>query len=662
MQRALTSGLSGVRANQQYLDVIGDNLANVNTFGYKASRVTFTNLFAQNLRNGTGPTNGIGGVNPTQVGTGVQLGSVDRNMIQGALLQTGRNLDMGIQGEGFFVLEDARGSFYSRVGAFGLDSENMLVDQRTGFRVQDVNNQDISIVINSVLQGQRTESVNVIGNLPAERNGPLAELLQTDRAFEDYQPAAAAGITNAGTVDVSGANSQLRLRVDGGASQVFDFAAMTPANPAAATLTEIAAFINGDAGTGNLTGITGATASVVSDQLIITSNSTGQQASVLIEGIASSPASAVLFTGSEGTQFNGSESVATATTLLNDLSFNTTDYVAGDTLSINGMYPDGAQRQLTFTFGTGAGQDGETLGDLVNFLNTAFSTGSTRTASVTLNSDGTVNFTSNDTGDAMMSLSINDGSGNTGATNWSSSFFRVITEGTGPDTFTDNVTVFDSTGARRQVSFVYERQNDGSWNVTPDVDPSEGTVNSSTITGIEFDQNGLLRKIPDTTVQITWSDVPGLHEFNLNLGLSGSADGLTQFGMPGLVRSEADGFEAGTLGDIGVGADGTIEGIYSNGQRRELAKIGIAMFTNPEGLTNIGDGLYTTSSNSNTAQMTEAQIGSAGTIQAGALEGSNVDIAQEFVRLIEAQRAFQANARVVSTSDDVLAELVNLVN
>ena len=151
MTNALLSGLTGLRANQNYLDVIGNNLANSNTPGYKSSRVTFSDILSQTLRPASGPSARLGGTNPLQLGRGAVISSIDQNFAQGSLLTTGRTLDLGVQGNGFFVLSDGNEQFFTRVGAFGLDSEEYLVDLRSGPQGAVELRPDIQITLNSVV-------------------------------------------------------------------------------------------------------------------------------------------------------------------------------------------------------------------------------------------------------------------------------------------------------------------------------------------------------------------------------------------------------------------------------------------------------------------------------------------------------------------------------
>ncbi len=136
MMRSLYSGVSGMQNHQTRLDVIGNNVANVNTTGFKRGRVNFQDMISQQLSGAASPTNEIGGVNPKEVGLGVMTASIDTIFTQGNLQSTGVSTDVAIQGNGFFVLKNGEESFYTRAGSFGLDSEGTLVNPANGMRVQ----------------------------------------------------------------------------------------------------------------------------------------------------------------------------------------------------------------------------------------------------------------------------------------------------------------------------------------------------------------------------------------------------------------------------------------------------------------------------------------------------------------------------------------------
>lgn len=137
MMRSLYSAISGIKNHQVKMDIIGNNIANVNTTGYKRNRVSFATTLSQTMKGASAPTTVSGGTNPMQIGLGAVLGSIDQIMTQGSSQSTGKTTDMMIQGQGFFVL-NSNGTVFSRVGTFGLDNEGSLIDPATGAKVQGV--------------------------------------------------------------------------------------------------------------------------------------------------------------------------------------------------------------------------------------------------------------------------------------------------------------------------------------------------------------------------------------------------------------------------------------------------------------------------------------------------------------------------------------------
>lgn len=128
MLRSMYSGISGLKNFQTKLDVIGNNIANVNTYGFKKSRVTFKDMISQQIQGASSPQLNRGGTNPKQVGLGSQVATIDQIHTQGSLQTTGRSLDLGISGDGFFIVNDGQLSYYTRAGNFYLDSNGYLVN------------------------------------------------------------------------------------------------------------------------------------------------------------------------------------------------------------------------------------------------------------------------------------------------------------------------------------------------------------------------------------------------------------------------------------------------------------------------------------------------------------------------------------------------------
>jgi flagellar hook protein FlgE len=136
MIQAMYNGVSGLRAHKTQMDVISNNIANINTIGFKTSSVTFREMISQTLRGAGAPKpGGLGGTNPMQIGLGVGIGSIETNMTSGSLLPTGKTTDVAIEGSGFLILGDGQGKYYTRDGSFNLDAEGNIVSAGSGLRV-----------------------------------------------------------------------------------------------------------------------------------------------------------------------------------------------------------------------------------------------------------------------------------------------------------------------------------------------------------------------------------------------------------------------------------------------------------------------------------------------------------------------------------------------
>lgn len=640
MTTSFIAALGALRAHQGWIDVIGNNLANSNTPGFKGSRALFADLFSITNRPGTPPTGAIGGTNPVQQGLGVQMAAVDRMLNQGALNTTGRTFDLAMQGRGLFAVSDGRQTVYTRVGAFGLDASGNMVDLRSGYRVLDANGQTFSIDTRDVLPPSATTTVGFSGNLPRTVTGPLAEELTTGSAFREGVAATTTGTATGPFAIPLGETWTMELTLNGGAPQ--DVAIAGSATPL--TAQEVVDQINDQ--TENVVASVGS-----GGEIVLTSERSGTASTVkVVPGAAGRDLKGLLGL----TDFvQGTESAATAATDLNDLTTNLSDYGAGDIVQVAGTDVDGTPVVASFVYGT----DGTTLGDLVDFLEARF-TQSTVSLDATT---GQISVKADQTGEAELSLALSDGTNQPGRSSWSTNFFAVTTNGTGPDKVTTSTEVFDSTGASHVLSFDYERQEDGSWNLQVSLPDDEGTVVNGAITGITFNEDGSIETPTGGTIQVQFATL-GTQSIQLDFGTAGQFAGLTQFGNPASVISdEQDGFGAGELASLEVQADGTISGFYTNGQRQDLGSFGIATFANEGGLEEVGDSYFRTTANSGARILGAGQIAGAGEVIAGALEGSNVDTAEQFVHLIEAQRGFQANARVITVQDELLNEVVNTV-
>lgn len=440
MGTSMFSAVTGLLAHQRKMDVIANNIANVSTTGYRGSRMMFQNLLSQTLEGGAAPNGDFGGTNPLQIGLGVGIGSIDVNHTQGALLTTGISSDLAIQGNGFFILSNGNGAFYTRDGTFDLNAAGVLIDPATGLRVR----------------GYTADANGVIDtNLPP---GDLIIPIGNTSIVRETQNAVLRGNLNSSATD--GTTTQRTLRV-------YD--------------------------------------------------SLGTPRDVVLT-------------------FTKRAQVDSGGTLYNAWSWS-------------------AQFDGTDVTNVPAGQEGVLLFD----------------------SGG--------------------------------AFFAEGALDTGTGTFTAR----SALPSQDQVS------------IPPGLFPGS----SLPTTPFEF--------------AVDFSEVSQLAEEN----------NVTVFSQ--------DGFPLGVLETYEIATDGTINGIFTNGLMRTMGQISMAWFPNVGGLERRGENLFIETSSSGLAQIGAPGTGGRGTIAGGTLENSNVDLGTEFSNMIITQRAYQANARTITTADTMLQEAVNLV-
>ncbi len=450
------------------MDVIGNNISNVNTTGFKRGRVNFQDLISQMRQGPARPNERVGGVNPQQVGLGMQVASIDTIHSQGSLQTTGVKSDVAIQGEGFFVMRAGDEDFYSRAGAFGVDSEGFLVNPANGMRVQGWN----------------------------ARTVDGATLINTSATIEDL-------IIPVGSKDPAQQTSEVFL--------ASNLNKNTPLVPAGATEAQIQA-------------------------------------------------------GTWTVEYDIYNSFGGTHTLRIDFTRNPD--AENQWLATVSIDPEAdAPLPQTVTVGGIDAADGQTF--IVEFAN-----------------DGTLLSAQNPEGGLSAADMIN-------------------------------------------VQITYE---------VPE-------------TSIPID--------PDTGLP---QDGPVTQTFNLNLGEQGSfVDAMTQYASESSTKVfSQNGFPMGYLEDYRIDSSGIITGIFSNGNNRSLGQLALATFRNPGGLEKSGDTNFQESINSGLADIGTVGVAGKGTIIAGALEMSNVDLAEQFTDMIVTQRGFQANSRTIQTSDQMLQEVLTL--
>jgi len=457
MMRSLYAGVSGLKNHQVRMDVISNNISNVNTTGFKSERVSFQDMISQTIAGASEPRENVGGVNPKQVGLGMTIASIDKLMNQGALQTTGKNTDLAITGEGFFVVADGDKQFYTRAGNFDVDKNGQLVNPADGLKVQGWNAQidaDGNRYINSA---GSTEDVFI----PLYAKEPAKET-----SFVRFQ-----SNLNANTEKIpEGMSDEERYRW-------------------------------------------------------------------------------------------------------------ITNQRKGHTTSINVFDDQGEEHHLRV------------------FL---WKSDTNRwTASVSISNA------------EQLSVDVMNAQNNT------------ILPG----------------NARFELGF------------SPD-----GKL-TSVSDGVDQSNQGLL----NVDLSFRLPGYPEARNLELRLGTAGTVDGITQYASGFTTKAvEQDGYPMGYMETFTIDNSGVVTGSYSNGVKQQIAQIAMANFANPEGLTKAGSNYFAESNNSGTALIGESGVGGLGSMNAGFLEMSNVDLSDQFTDMIVTQRGFQANSRSITTSDQMLQELLTL--
>ncbi len=540
---SLFSGVSGIKNHQSMLDVIGNNIANVNTIGFKGSRVTFSDTFNQFLTFGTNPTNTSGGTNTFQVGLGMKLASVDTNWNQGTFETTGITTDLALQGEGLFILEKNGERFYSRAGSFSFDANGQLVNSSNGAIVQGKvatddgkippgnNLENIMIDTNLRLPAVATTEISWGGNLDSTATVTRSEeYVQSGKIDEDI--VVGASVTESNIIyDELGNEYNFQTTYSKTADNTYD----------------------------------------------ITYNVTDAK---------------------------GNEVVAATTVTA---VFNPSDTNGGRMLKLNDVAPAAIPIQNT------------ELGIDFKYDPTQVVQGT----SSTINS--------------------------------------IVDSNREPTIISGYISVFDSLGNAHNLELTFTKIDDNNWIWNTELPAESGTLgdNRGTIT---FNADGSIASIAPSVPSITFAPSSGASQQVIKLDFGKEFSGITQSADNSVVSAlSQNGSAAASLQNVSIDQYGFIEGVFTNGTSRKLAQILVATFPNKSALTSVGENMYTISANSGEVFVSEPGESSNTTMQSGALEQSNVDLSEEFTRMIVSQRGFQANSRVITVSDELLQEITNLV-
>ncbi len=497
MMRSMFAGVSGLKTHQVRMDIIGNNIANVNSAGYKSSRATFQDMLSQTMRSATAPTATRGGTNPQQIGLGVQLGSIDVKHTQGNTQSTGYITDLAIEGEGFFVLGQGANRQYTRAGMFGLDdgTEGNLVSLLNGERVLGYKaDQDGYIDPNSSL-----ESMHI-------------------SASETITPRATDRVSFAGNLDNRYTTGETVSRT----VQVYD--------------------------------------------------SRGREQTIVVDL----------------TQLGDNEWAWDANWLL-----------MSDSIPMEN-------------------------GQIVNNGEYTVSSAGTEL----LDDQGQVVATSNDARVWTMTGPSN--------TTYRFEFEDALKDGDKATAFSEGGKIFLTSNQNLKSDQKIKFNSDGSFSGLYEIVP--GNPDAPGNSGISF-------RPANADELVIELDFTSFTQY---------ADTFTGKFMG------QNGYTSGALESYAIDQNGVIVGSFSNGLTRALGQVALARFANPAGLQRSGSTMFVDTPNSGAAQVGAAGIPGFGLISPSSLEMSNVDLSEEFTEMIITQRGFQANSRIITTSDEMLQELVNL--
>ncbi len=582
MLKSLFSGVSGLQSHQVAMDIESNNIANVNTVGFKYSRANFSDLLAQTKAIATAPQGQLGGKNPVQVGLGSTVSSTTRIFSQGSIQNSDKNTDIAIQGDGFFIISPDGGNTYkyTRSGDFKFDANGNFVDNN-GF----------------IAQGWLRDPVtNKVDSTAPIQNITIAPGLTT--------PAQA-------TQEVV-----LKANLNSGP-----------------TVTSFSPTYQVDS-SGNTTDSNGNT--VNSDNVGVMFNSNGE-------------------------------------------AFNLKD---GQGVEVS---YDGGTNYKTYKYKSASPGAGEfaTMADLRKLISDD-ATAISSTAVVTVTDKGKIEIDNSTAGGADLDIKVqahvdsaNNIVENTKFTTSMSALASVLPNTAGSIAFSQDmnaathsssIDIFDSLGTKHTLRTAFRKTSQSRWDITMSV-PTPAEIDTTApknekIGNITFNDDGSLAQYNPGILSFSANNgSKPFQTINLSFGTPNQFNGITSFDSPSATSGiSQDGYTGGDLVGIRIDQSGTLVGSFSNGRSFGLAQIGMAKFTNNEGLSTEGGNVYSQSANSGEPIIGTAATAGRGFIQSSALEASNVDLSRALTQLIIIQRGFQANGKTITTSDQLLQTLIGLKN
>lgn len=689
MLRSLFAGVTGLQAHQVAMDIEGNNIANVNTTGFKYSRANFSDLLSQTKLIATAPQGSLGGKNALQVGLGAQVNSATRIFSQGSVQVTDKNTDVAIQGDGFFVVsaDDGKTLKYTRAGDFNFDADGNLVDNngyilQGWLRDKETGKVDNTTPITAInippgltTSASATTTVSIKANLNSGSKvehfsaaKPLDSVagMQNDEKSEDF------------SVLTNGGGNALLLKEGQGIWMSFERAVTTAKDPVS----------NGKIGpiaTGDITingiaigGIpeTQETWTAESNAIAIMSQINLKTPETGVVATTDGKGKLILTNNNDGKVQNIDVEIKGN----GDASGLSSD---NDSVTAFQYRYSRTQKQLA----AGADKGFQTTEELRAAMQAEADKVSPG-AEVILGKDGrfAVKNTNNKGNDIFISTAAIEDNKTVKNVFFSQAMDAIqgnLYKGTRNVKFSQafnvaehsaSIDIFDSLGTKHTLKVDFRKQSSTdtggvSWSFTVSV-PHPGKLvgakepNTNRLEGgqISFNNDGSIAGTNPTSVTFQSSNgSAGDQTILLDFGGDNSFEGLTSFDSKSATSGVSqDGYTGGDLIGIRIDQSGTLIGSFTNGRSFGLAQLSTAKFTNKQGLISEGNNIFGQSANSGDPIIGEAATGGRGFIQSSALEGSNVDLSRSLTNLIIIQRGFQANSKTITTSDQLLNTLLQL--
>lgn len=672
MMRSLYSGVSGLKNHQTRMDVVGNNISNVNTTGFKSSRVTFSDTLSQTLSGASSATENIGGINPKQIGLGSATSAIDTLFTDGSVQSTGVNTDLCLSGNGLFVVKNGDQTYYTRNGNFKFDESGYYVNS-DGLKVQgwtadsdgNLNTTGtasyIQIPAGKGMAAQKTSVETYSNNLNASTTGyEIAGILVkyadgTSETVTNYTPTEPVQehveiTTTTGTSFIVDKTSSYAFKT--GESVDGKTLYSTTINSVTADTGKLSFALDTSTGVVNslkpatVTGINSGTYSIGDSYTLsgvitkVTDNGTGKDGDVEIQFKATINGVTQTFTATVPPP-DGTKTYQESETFSITLPIQSITATAGAKITT----ADGNSTELTdaLTYNTkdqsyariGKATDGDVL-TVTTVSGTGYTFNGKEVASTTI--------TTTD-GASMDGLIGKD----------------YAAKGTFYPSVTTTTTIYDTLGNAHTVPVLFTKTGENTWELalqgggdSVTINETDGTTTTVSLTksNLVFDSNGAY---VSGSGSLALSYTNGAADQTVSLNLAA----MTQYAGSSTAYATGDGNAAGSLKSVSIDSNGVITGTYTNGINRQEAQVAIAQFNNSSGLTKTGNSLYSESNNSGTANIgTVSALGC--TVTPSALEMSNVDMASELTDMIVTQRGYQSNSKIITVSDELLETLINM--